>query len=77
VSVVDIPLMIASKFFSRELPRRDIFLEIERAGLHVADYGCQVRSFTDQDGCEFDGYHKYYITFASEVQAVQFKLTYL
>jgi hypothetical protein len=74
---VDLPIMVAAKFFSRELPRRAIFQEIEAAGLHVVDYGCQVKPFMDQDGNEGVGYHKYYLTFADDVQAVQFKLTYL
>ena len=74
---VDLPVMVAGRFFSQELPRRSIFLEMEASGLSVVDYGCQVRKFTDQDGNDGKGYHKYFIVFADDVQAVQFKLSYM
>lgn len=74
---VDLPLVVAFRFFNQELPRRAIFQEIEDAGLRVVDWGCQVRKFTDQDGEYGTGYHEYFIAFESDAQAVQFKLAFL
>jgi hypothetical protein len=74
---VDLSLFAAWKFFDRELPRRAIFHELEENGLHVTDWGCSRRSYTDDGGEYGSGYHEHFIIFASVEQAVQFKLIYL